>query len=111
MTEATVGHAELPVATGGGLMRRLNLGTALLGAIIVGGVGWMIAHHLLQTDDPSTSNQVTIVTITLATIGFMGGIGAFNAPINWLLGRDQTHDDEMFLAGKDQGIGRYFRFT
>jgi cytochrome c oxidase subunit I len=111
MSEATVDHAELPAVTGGGLMRRLNLGTALLGAIIVGGIGWMIAHHLLQTDDPSTSNQVTIVTITLATIGFMGGIGAFNAPISWLLGRDQTHDDEMFLAGKDQGIGRYFRFT
>ena len=24
---------------------------------------------------------------------------------------DLTHADELFLAGKDQGIGRYFRFT
>ena len=28
-----------------------------------------------------------------------------------MLGRDLTHDDEMFLAGKDQGVSRYFRFT
>jgi cytochrome c oxidase subunit 1 len=111
MTEATVGADTTPVMSGGGLMRRLNLATAVVGAIVVGGIGWMIAHHLLQTDDPASSNQVTIVTITLATIGFMAGIGAFNGPIRWLLGRDPTHEDEMFLAGKDQGIGRYFRFT
>jgi cytochrome c oxidase subunit 1 len=41
----------------------------------------------------------------------MAGMGAFNGPIRWLLGRDLTHEDEMFLAGKDQGVGRYFRFT
>ena len=27
------------------------------------------------------------------------------------MGHDQSHEDETFLAGKDQGIGRYFRFT
>jgi cytochrome c oxidase subunit 1 len=26
-------------------------------------------------------------------------------------GNDISHADEMFLAGKDQGVGRYFRFT
>jgi cytochrome c oxidase subunit 1 len=111
MSEATVGRHAPPAVAGGGLMRRLNLATALGGAVVVGGVGWVIAHHILQTDDPISSNQVTIVTITLATIGFMLGIGAFNGPIRWLIGRDATHDDEMFLAGKDQGVGRYFRFT
>ena len=44
-------------------------------------------------------------------LGFMIGIGAFHGPWRWMLGHDQTHEDEMFLAGKDQGIGRYFRFT
>ena len=44
-------------------------------------------------------------------IGFMVGIGAFHGPWRWLLGHDQTHEDETFLAGKDQGVGRYFRFT
>ncbi|MEO9110283.1 MAG: cbb3-type cytochrome c oxidase subunit I, partial [Jatrophihabitantaceae bacterium] len=99
------------VPAGGGLMRRLNLGTAIVGAIVIGGIGWIIVHHFLQTDEPASSDQVTILTITLAAIGFMLGIGAFNGPICWLLGRDLTHEDEMFLAGKNQGIGRYFRFT
>ena len=31
--------------------------------------------------------------------------------MSWLRGRDQTHEDETFLAGKGQGVGRYFRFT
>jgi len=44
-------------------------------------------------------------------IGFMAGLGAFTGPVRWLVGRDLTHADEVFLAGKDQGIGRYFRFT
>ncbi len=44
-------------------------------------------------------------------LGFMIGIGAFHGPWRWMLGHDQTHEDETFLAGKDQGIGRYFRFT
>ncbi len=44
-------------------------------------------------------------------LGFMIGIGAFTGPWRWMLGRDQTHEDELFLAGKDQGVGRYFRFT
>ena len=35
-------------------MRRLNLGTAVLGGLVVGGSGWALAHHFLQTDDPVT---------------------------------------------------------
>jgi cytochrome c oxidase subunit 1 len=44
-------------------------------------------------------------------IGFMGGMGAFTGPIRWLLGRDLTHADAEFMAGKDQGKFRYWRFT
>jgi cytochrome c oxidase subunit 1 len=115
MSEATVDHtpdhAPSTGSTGGGLMRRLNVLTALAGAIVFGGIGWFISHHFLQTDDPATSNQVTIVTLACCALGFMAGIGAFHGPVRWLMGKDATHDDEMFLAGKDQGIGRYFRFT
>jgi cytochrome c oxidase subunit 1 len=111
MIEVMAAKVSLPIPTGGGLMRRLNLGTALVGAVVLGGVGWLIVHHLLQTDAPASSDRVTILTIACAVIGFELGIGAFNGPINWLLGRDLTHEDEMFLAGKNQGISRYFRFT
>jgi cytochrome c oxidase subunit 1 len=46
------------------------------------------------------------------TIFFFIGIGAFNGIIKWGLGRRApTHEEEQALAGKDQGLWRYFRFT
>ncbi len=95
---------------GGGFMRRLNLLTAVAGGLLLGGLGWLITHLLLQESD-NGSDRVTTITMVCWVIGFMAGIGAFNGPINWLLGRDQTHGDELYLAGKDQGVGRYFRYT
>ncbi|MCW2523553.1 MAG: Cytochrome-c oxidase [Frankiales bacterium] len=99
-----------PAAAGGGLMRRLNVGTAVAGGVILGLIGWLVAHSLLQDDDHG-SDQVVLVTLTCWAVGFMIGIGAFNGPIGWALGRDLRREDELFLAGKDQGISRYFRFT
>jgi cytochrome c oxidase subunit 1 len=112
MSEAMVKHGAAPhVGDGGGLMRRLNLLTAVIGGVVLGYIAWLLSHHFLQTDDPATSNQVTLITMTGWAIGFMAGIGAFNGPVRWFLGRDLSHGDEMFLAGKDQGTARYFRFT
>jgi cytochrome c oxidase subunit 1 len=96
--------------TGGGLMRRLNIVTALIGGVVLGAIGWYVAHMLWQDGDHG-SDQVVLVTLSCWALGFMIGIGAFNGPISWLLGKDPDHEDELFLAGKDQGIGRYFRFT
>ena len=112
MSEAMVKHGALPSAEGGGgLMRRLNMWTGIIGGVVLGAIAWFFAHHFLQTDAPATSNQVDLATMSGWAVGFMAGMGAFNGPIRWLLGRDLTHEDEMFLAGKDQGVGRYFRFT
>ncbi|MGH3634600.1 MAG: cytochrome c oxidase subunit I [Mycobacterium sp.] len=112
MSEAMVKLGALPDASGGGgFMRRLNLGTAVVGGVVVGAIAWALAHHFLQTDDARTSDQVVLITLTGWAIGFMAGIGAFNGPVRWLLGRDPSHEDEMYLAGKDQGVARYFRFT
>ena len=44
-------------------------------------------------------------------VGFMTGMGALIGPFRWLLGKDLTHDENMFYAGKDQGVKRYFRYT
>ena len=101
----TVGPAKA-----GGLMRRLNLLTAMGGGLALALPGWAIARHYMEEDDFGP-DQVTVITMACWTIGFMIGIGAFNGPIGWLRGRDLTHEDEMFLAGKEQGISRYFRFT
>ncbi len=98
------------IAPGGGLLRRLNIVTALIGGVVLGFVGWLVAHLLWQ-DNGQGSDQVVLVTLSSWAVGFMIGIGAFNGPIGWLLGKDLKHEDELFLAGKDQGVGRYFRFT
>ena len=111
MSEAVVQHGAVAKPTGGGSMRRLNLGTAVLGGVIGGALAWWLSHSMLQTDEPVTSNQVTTITMAGWAIGFMIGIGAFTGPWRWMLGKDQSHEDELFLAGKDQGVGRYFRFT
>ena len=111
MSEAVVQFGALARPSGGGMMRRLNMGTGLAGGVILGFIAWYLGHKFLQTDEPSTSNQVITIMMGGWTVGFMAGIGAFRGPIRWLLGRDQTHEDEMYLAGKDQGVGRYFRFT
>ncbi len=111
MSEAIVQHGAVAKPHGGGTMRRLNLGTAVLGGLIGGFIAWWLAHEYLQTDEPSTSNQVITIMMCGWALGFMIGIGAFHGPLRWMLGHDQSHEDETFLAGKDQGIGRYFRFT
>ncbi len=111
MSEAIVQHGAVATPHGGGNMRRLNLGTALLGGLVLAAISWFLAHHFLQTDEPKTSNQVTTITMVGWAVGFMIGIGAFNGPWRWMLGHDETHEDETYLAGKGQGVGRYFRFT
>ena len=111
MSEAVIQHGAVAPPHGGGAMRRLNLGTAALGGVILGAIAWLLAHHFLQTDDPSSSDQVTTITLAGWAIGFMIGIGAFRGPWRWMLGLDPTHEDETYLAGKDQGVARYFKFT
>ncbi len=111
MSEAIVQHGAVAKPHGGGSMRRLNLGTALVGGLIGGFVAWWLGHEYLQTDEPDSSNQVITVMMAGWALGFMIGIGAFRGPWRWMLGHDQTHEDELFYAGKDQGVSRYFRFT
>ena len=110
MSTAHAQATAVQPVTGGGMMRRLNVVTALVAGLVLGGIGWSVSRHFMAEDDFGP-DQVTIITMTCWTVGFMTGIGAFNGPLGWLLGRDLTHQDELFLAGKNQGVGRYFRFT
>src|SRR6202011_2738412 len=46
------------------------------------------------------------------TLFFFAGIGAFNGVWRWGFARhDDTLEEALDLAGKDQGLWRYFRFT
>ncbi len=53
-----------------------------------------------------------VVTCTMVgwVVGFNIGMGTFNAPIRWMLGHDQTHEDELYAAGVGQGRSRYLKF-
>ncbi|HEX8729502.1 MAG TPA: cbb3-type cytochrome c oxidase subunit I, partial [Ktedonobacterales bacterium] len=58
------------------------------------------------------TEQGLMVGFALLLIGWLIGIGAFKYPITWLFGaKDPGHDEEMRLAGKGDGVIRYFRFT
>lgn len=117
---STVDTAEAPrvaESPAGGVMRWLNMGTGIVCGIVLAFVGHWLATSLITAnpDDAvsgvNVTNQVQIVTMACWAIGFMAGLGAFVGPFRWVLGRDNTHADESFLAGKDQGVWRYFRFT
>lgn len=111
MTDTMVELADAsPSAAGGGLLRRLNILTAIGCGVVLAAIGWYISHTIMAEHD-NTSDRVAEITLGCWALGFMIGIGAFAGPFRWLLGKDPSHEDEMFYAGKDQGIGRYFRFT
>ena len=96
--------------SGGGIMRRLSMWTGLAVGILAAAIVYLICSSVWAANDQG-QDQAVIAAEVAWVIGFLAGVGAFVAPIRWLMGKDQDHADEMFLAGKDQGIGRYFRFT
>lgn len=98
------------------LIERLNIFTALalgaIGAILF----WYLAKAVLPANTEESfikTNQDQYVLLSMIgwLIGFMIGIGALIGPFRWLLGKDLNHDENMFYAGKDQGVMRYFRYT
>ena len=61
--------------------------------------------------DLGPNNEVWAFTFLGWALGLMIGLGAFDHPVHWFLGRPEPdHDVELDLAGKDQGVWRYFRF-
>src|SRR6266566_1514174 len=96
------------------LMRRLtgfNLFTAIalgIGGFFLGAwIGGKIAvgkDYLLGTDQ----NDVGVfMGFLFASIGWLGGVGFFNYPLQRLLGRPAT----LPAYGEERGAGRYFRLS
>jgi cytochrome c oxidase subunit 1 len=94
----------------GGIMRRLNILTGVAAGLVLGAVAWVIAYATLRHSDFG-SDRVICITMVGWLLGFMIGIGAFAGPVRWLLGQDLTEEEQQFMAGKDQGVARYFRYT
>jgi cytochrome c oxidase subunit 1 len=102
----------------GGIMRRLNFGTGLIGGIVLAVVAAFVTDAFIPAgassalDFAPTAPQLVYLAGLLGwVIGFMAGMGAFVGPIRWLLGRDLTHEDAEYMAGKDLGRSRYWKFT
>ena len=119
---ATVFGAQVPqpVQHGkpGGIMRRLNFGTGLIGGLGLAAIAAFVTNAFIPSGAASSVDFAPIAPqlVYLAAllgwvIGFMAGMGAFIGPIRWLMGRDLTHADAEYMAGKDQGKARYWKFT
>ncbi len=118
---STVFGADVPQPSqhggAGGIMRRLNFGTGLIGGIGLAAIaGWATAILTPSSASNATFAPMEPTYVYLAVllgwvIGFMLGMGAFVGPLRWVVGRDVTHADAQYLAGKDLGQKRYWKYT
>src|SRR6266568_4660427 len=104
-------------------VRRPNLINSLfpsvISGIVIGVAGAAVAGLLansitiaLSPDGVPNDDAVISAVYTAWVLFFFIGIGAFNGVIKWAFSRrEATHAEELQLAGKDQGLWRYFRFT
>ena len=118
---STVFGAEVPQppqhGRPGGIMRRLNFGTGVLTGLVFAVVGGWITAALSNSNNqdiffaPTEPTYVYLVVLIGWVVGFMLGMGAFVGPLRWLAGRDITHEDAEYMAGKGMGKSRYFKYT
>jgi len=95
---------------GGGLHRRLNFFTALIFGGLSAFIAWALSHHFLNSDGSGFSDQVTVLASIGWVLGFELGIGALTPIGRWIIGKDQVRDDELYLAGKNMGVRRHWKY-
>jgi len=102
----------------GGILRHTSIVTGVIAGLVASIVTYLIGSHFFvpwgTTNADSSQvglNALICATFVAWTFGFMIGVGAFAGPIRWALGHDLTHADAEYMAGKDQGRWRYFKYT
>ena len=102
-------------APGKSIIEKLNVFTALALGILSAIVVWRLSLAFLPEDSEvrlfTREDKITLLSMCAWFVGFMTGIGALVGPFRWLMGKDLSHDENMFLAGKDMGPKRYLRYT
>ena len=98
------------------LIERLNVFTAFFFGALFAIVSWRLALTYLPADSESAplftrEDKITLISMISWFVGFMFGIGALIGPVRWMAGKDLSHEENMFYAGKDMGLKRYFRYT
>ena len=103
--------------------RRPNLINSLFPSVISGiilgvagaAVAGVLVNRMTTAYSPTgvpNDDAVTAAVYTAWVLFFFIGIGAFNGIFKWAFARrEPTPAEELQLAGKGQGLWRYFRFT
>ena len=111
MTTTLEHPVKSAIPSGGGLARHQNAATGIVCGVVFAYLFWLVSHMTLDSTGRPFGDQVATFACVGWMIGFWIGIGAFNGPFRWLLGRDHTHEDDLYYAGQNQGKARYWKFT
>jgi len=85
---------------------------SVISGILLGVIGAVAAAWLVAIWAPENYDAQVAAGYTAWALFFFIGIGAFNGVARWgIARRDATPTEELYLAGKDQGLWRYFRYT
>ena len=94
------------------LITKLNAGTGLIVGVIFGFGTYFLLRG--SNDDATVNfqieNRAVLAGMLMWSVGFLIGIGAFIGPFRWLIGKDLTAEEQLYLAGDGQGIKRYFKY-
>src|SRR5216683_7880520 len=96
-----------------------SLFPSVISGIVLGVVGAAASGVLVNRVTAALSPKSVVVSDAVVAAVFTGwvlfffiGIGAFNGIFKWAFSRrEPTPAEELQLAGKDQGLWRYFRYT
>ncbi len=110
-------------STSEAMVRRPGLINSLFPSVVSGivlgvlgaAVSGVVVNRVTSALNPESvvvSDAVVAAVYTGWVLFFFIGIGAFNGVFKWGFSRrEPTPAEELQLAGKDQGLWRYFRFT
>ncbi len=85
---------------------------SVLSGIVLGVIGAIVAGVIVAHFVQDNADATVVAVYTGWTIFFFIGVGAFNGVWKWGFDRrDPTPAEDLALAGKDQGLWRYFRYT
>jgi cytochrome c oxidase subunit 1 len=85
---------------------------SVVSGVVLGIVGAVVVYFIVRALQPDNYDAQTVFAYTGWTLLFFAGMGAFNGVWRWGFARhDDTLEEALDLAGKDQGLWRYFRWT
>jgi cytochrome c oxidase subunit 1 len=95
----------------GGVYRRLNFLTGVVAGVVLAVITYALCYAFLDRPGRGYVDQLTTLTGVGWVVGFWLGVGALTPLWHWFTGNDPTHEDQMYLAGRDLGRRRYWKFT